>query len=379
MRFLNIFVGGVNEGLLWALLAIGVFITFRQLDFPDLTVEGSFATGGAILAILVRNKVDPFSATLIALIVGSLAGLVTGVLHTKLKIPAILSGILTMTGLYSINMMIMGFKSNLSLAGFTTVINAIQKGFKIDKQYATLIVGILFCAVIIGALYWFFGTQYGSSLRATGINEKMARAQGINTDSRKIVGLMISNAIVALSGALVAQNSNYSDVSLGVGAIVTGLAAVIIGETIFGRARSFWMRLISIAVGSIIYKVIIAFIITIEGFNPSDIKLITAVVIALALALPTIKNQIKKSQLRKKNKKAMIDSGELVVMTNQEQNKVSKFFEQLKNVFVKDKANDNQSDKNESVDIQDLASEQVKDNLNEQEISKGEGDNAENK
>lgn len=320
---MDILLGSLNEGFLWAMLAIGVFITFRQLDFPDLTVEGSFATGGAVVAILVTKSVDPFVSTLIAFIAGGLAGLITGLLHTKLKIPPILAGILTMTALYSINMHIMGQKSNIGVTGFNTIISLIQKWFHIEKIYSTLIVGILFAIILCGALYWFFGTQYGSSLRATGINEKMARAQGINTDSRKICGLMISNAIVALSGAMVAQSSNYADVTMGVGAIVVGLASVIIGETLFAKARSFWMRLISIVVGSIIYKMIVALVISIDGFNASDIKLITAVIIALALALPTIKSYTKRSIAKSKNKKMLAGgngvggSGGTNIMTDQ--------------------------------------------------------------
>lgn len=316
MVFVNILVGGINEGLLWALLAVGVFITFRQLDFPDLTVEGSFATGGSVFAILASVNVNPFLGVLVSLCAGACAGLITGLLHTKLKIPPILAGILTMTALYSINIRIMAGKANISLSGKDTLISLMQKWLHIDKIYVVLIVGALFCAILCGALYWFFGTKYGASLRATGINEKMARAQGINTDSRKIAGLMISNGIIALAGAMVAQSSNYADVTMGVGAIVAGLAAVIIGETLFAKARSFWMRLLSIIVGSIVYKVIITAAISIPGFEPSDIKLITAIIVALALALPTIKKITQKSVAKRKNKQYLEGLSDVEVQEN---------------------------------------------------------------
>lgn len=290
--YLDIFVGGVNQGLLWALLAVGVYLTYRLLDFADLTVEGTFATGGAVVAIMVSHDKNPLIATMVAFLAGGLAGLVTGLLHTKLKIPPILSGILTMIALYSINIHIMN-SSNQSTGDNTIFVQA-QSGMHLSRLYSVLVVGVIFIVMVVAALYWYFGTESGSAIRATGANERMARAQGINTDTQKILCLMISNAIVGLSGALVAQEQSFGDVGMGIGAIVIGLASVIIGETIFGRARSFLTKLIGVVIGSVVYRVIITFVINSNFMEPSDIKLLTAIIVALALSLPTLKNLILK-------------------------------------------------------------------------------------
>lgn len=305
-RFLDVIVSGTGEGLLWAVLAIGVYISYRVLDFADLSVDGSIVTGAAVTAVfIVRLNVNPILATLIAIVAGALAGLLTSILHTKCKIAPILSGILTMTALYSINIHIMG-SSSLAILGQSTVLDYIKDLFSLNTRYATLVLGVLVVAVVIGILYLFFGTQIGSAIRATGNNERMCRAQGINTDNTKIIGMMISNALVAFSGSLLLQCSWYtSNYSYGVGAIVIGLASVIIGETIFFRARSFWVKLISVAVGSIIYRVIITAIINFNLMDSSDLKLFSSIVVALALSIPAVKKFFSDFIKKRKNKRYM--------------------------------------------------------------------------
>lgn len=285
---LNTILGGANQGLLWALLALGVFITFRILNFADLTTEGSFALGASVAATLIANGLEPVLASIIAFVAGALAGLCTGVLNTKLKIPPILAGILTMIGLYSINIRIMGGTSNVSLLRTTTVITYFEKLFNVNRDFATLILGVLVAGIVIAALYWFFGTEIGSAIRATGNNEHMCRALGVNTDNTKILALMIANGLVGLSGALVAQQQNFSDVNMGIGAIVIGLASIIIGEAFTGKKFPFWLKMIFIVLGSIIYRILVALIIYVNILEPYDIKLLTAILVILALALPKI-------------------------------------------------------------------------------------------
>ncbi len=276
--------GAISLGLLWAIMTIGVYITYRILDMPDLTVEGSIAMGAAIAAYSIVNGINPYLATLLALLGGMIAGLVTGILHTKLQIPALLAGILSMIGLYSINLRIMG-KANISLLREYTVYSFFQNlGF--DKMLATILLGILFTSMIVIILYWFFGTEIGSAIRATGNNPNMVRAQGINTKTTKILGLVISNGLVALSGGLIAQSQSYADVQMGVGSIVIGLASVIIGEVLFGK-KNFMSRLISLVLGSITYRIIIALVLKM-GMPANDLKLFTAMTVAVALALPII-------------------------------------------------------------------------------------------
>ncbi len=279
--------GAASQGVLWGVMALGVYITFKVLDFADLTVDGSFALGGAVSATLIVAGMNPFPSLLIALVAGMLSGMVTGLLHTKLQIPGILAGILTQIALYSINIRIIG-AANVPLLGEDTVISLINGVFPISKNWITLLLGAVVAALVIGALYWFFGTEMGCAIRATGSNENMVRALGGNTDTMKLVGLAISNGLVALSGALVAQSQGYGDVGMGTGAIVIGLASIIIGEVIFGNRFSFAYKLMSVVLGSVIYRVIIAFVLRL-GFRSTDLKLLTAIIVALALSIPVLR------------------------------------------------------------------------------------------
>lgn len=285
---LDLVLSTVSQGLLWAIMALGVFLTFRVLDIADLSVEGTFPLGAAVAATLIDAGHSVWFALLIALIAGCIGGTVTALLTTKLKIPALLSGILTMIGLYSVNLMIMG-KANVPLLRAETVFTLTENLFGVSSVVATLIVGLV-ATVIVGAImYWFFGTVLGTAIRATGCNPQMARAQGINTNVMVILGLLISNGLVALSGALVAQSNGFADVGMGTGTIVIGLASVIIGEVLFGT-RSFKNWLISVVLGSVVYRAVIAIVLEL-GMPPNDLKLFTAVLVAIALSLPLIKNK----------------------------------------------------------------------------------------
>jgi putative ABC transport system permease protein len=279
--------GAASIGVLWAIMTIGVYITYRVLDYADLTVDGSFALGGAVAAKLIIMGTNPFLATLVAFIAGMLSGVVTGLLHTKLKIPALLSGILSMIALYSINIRVMG-KANISLLKETTVFSVFE-GTGLSATTISLLVGVVCCIAVIVLLYWFFGTELGSVIRATGNNENMIRAQGVNTDAMKIIALFLSNGFVAMSGALVTQSQKFADVGMGTGTIVIGLASVIIGEVLFGT-RNFMNCLISLVLGSIVYRVIIAIVIRM-GMESTDLKLFTAIIVALALSLPVFKQK----------------------------------------------------------------------------------------
>lgn len=285
---LDLVLSTVSQGLLWAIMALGVFLSFRVLDIADLSVEGTFPLGAAVAATLIDAGHSVWFAMLIALIAGCIGGTVTALLTTKLKIPALLSGILTMIGLYSVNLMIMG-KANVPLLRAETVFTLTENLFGVSSVVATLIVGLV-ATVIVGAImYWFFGTVLGTAIRATGCNPQMARAQGINTNVMVILGLLISNGLVALSGALVAQSNGFADVGMGTGTIVIGLASVIIGEVLFGT-RSFKNWLISVVLGSVVYRAVIAIVLEL-GMPPNDLKLFTAVLVAIALSLPLIKNK----------------------------------------------------------------------------------------
>ena len=285
---LDLVLSTVSQGLLWAIMALGVFLTFRVLDIADLSVEGTFPLGAAVAATLIDAGHSVWFAMLIALIAGCIGGTVTALLTTKLKIPALLSGILTMIGLYSVNLMIMG-KANVPLLRAETVFTLTENLFGVSSVVATLIVGLV-ATVIVGAImYWFFGTVLGTAIRATGCNPQMARAQGINTNVMVILGLLISNGLVALSGALVAQSNGFADVGMGTGTIVIGLASVIIGEVLFGT-RSFKNWLISVVLGSVVYRAVIAIVLEL-GMPPNDLKLFTAVLVAIALSLPLIKDK----------------------------------------------------------------------------------------
>lgn len=296
-KLLFAILGATGQGLLWAVLALGIYITFKILDVADMTCDGSFALGGCLSVTLVVAGWNPFLSLIISVLAGMLAGMVTGFLHTKLKIPAILAGILTMISLYSINLRIMG-QPNKSLIKIDTIITLIKKiippSIMDSIKYSTLnsiiviAVGLIFGIILCFTLYWFFGTEVGSALRATGSNEDMIRALGQNTDLMKILGLVISNGLIALAGGLVAQSQGYGDVVMGQGAIVIGLASIVIGEVFFGRCVSFVSKLISVIVGSVIYRVIIAIVLQI-GLNNNDQKLFTAIIVAFALSLPVIK------------------------------------------------------------------------------------------
>ena len=289
----NLIISTIAQGLLWALLALGVFITFRILDVADLTVEGSFPMGAAISAVLITMGVNPWITVIVAGIGGMIAGAVTGWIHTKLKIPALLAGILTMIALYSVNLHIMG-KANISLLRMDTVYSAIHS-MGVSNAVALTIIGVVVTAVVGLFLFWFFGTELGTSIRATGVNPQMIRAQGVNTDSMIVLGLLLSNGFVAVSGALIAQSQGFADIGMGVGTIVIGLASVIIGEVLFASSSvvrklfgnsSFVLSLVAVVFGSIIYRIVIATVLYL-GMPPNDLKLFTAILVALALSLPT--------------------------------------------------------------------------------------------
>lgn len=282
--------GAVSQGVLWGIMTLGLYITFKVLDYPDLTVDGTFALGGAVSAILIVKGMDPFLTLPFAVATGALAGTVTGVLNTKLKIPGILAGILSMIALYSINIRIMG-KPNVALLGEATAVTRIMDVTGLSNSVISLVLGIVFAVAIIGMMYWFFGTEIGCAIRATGNNEYMVRALGASTDQMKILGLMISNGLVSLSGALVAQSQGYADVGMGTGTLVIGLASIIIGEVIFGRRFNFAYKLMSVVLGSAIYRMIIAIVLQL-GLKSSDLKLLTAVIVAMALSIPVVKKKV---------------------------------------------------------------------------------------
>lgn len=285
--------GAASQGIIWGIMTLGVYITFKVLDFPDLTVDGSFALGGAVSAILISNGMNPFITLFFSFLAGSLAGLVTGILNTKLQIPGILAGILTMIALYSINIRVMGGRPNIPLLGMATSLTIIQNILSLSKVVSDLLVGFVFSVFIVLIMYWFFGTEMGCAIRATGNNEKMIRALGVDTNVMKTIGLMISNALVSLSGALVTQSQGYADVGMGTGTIVIGLASVIIGEVIFGNRFNFLYKLSSIVMGSIIYRIIIAIVLQL-GLKATDLKLLTAIIVAIALSVPVLNKKANK-------------------------------------------------------------------------------------
>ena len=286
---IDLLIPTVAQGLLWALMALGVYVTFRVLDIADLTVEGSFPLGAATAASMMVAGYGPMASLFAAFVTGTLAGVVTGLLHTKMKIPALLAGILTMIALYSVNLRIMG-KANLSLLGVDTSFKITRSMLGLNMAQTTLIVGLVVTIIVGVFMYWFFGTQIGAAIRATGFNQQMIRAQGVDTDVTIILGLLISNGLVAVSGALVAQSNGFSDVGMGTGTIVIGLASVIIGEVLFGT-RSFKNCLVSVVLGSIVYRIVIAVVLAM-GMPPNDLKLFTSVLVALALSMPLIKAKL---------------------------------------------------------------------------------------
>ena len=286
----NLAVSTVAQGLLWAVMALGVYVTFRVLDLADLTCEGSFPLGAATAATLMASGQGVAVSIAAAAVAGMLAGAVTGILTTKMKIPALLAGILTMIALYSVNLRIMG-KANLSLLGVDTVFVITQKTLGLNNAQTTFVVGMAATLIVGIGMYWFFGTEIGAAIRATGFNQQMIRAQGVNTDMTIILGLIISNALISVSGALVGQNNGFADVGMGVGTIVIGLASVIIGEVLFGT-RSFKNCMISVVLGSVVYRIVIAIVLQM-GMPPNDLKLFTSVLVALALSMPLIKAKFK--------------------------------------------------------------------------------------
>ena len=297
LSFINSLPGAFGQGLAWGIMAIGVYITYRILDIADLTVDGSLATGGAVAAICISLGMNPWLAMLLAVLAGMLAGLATGIFHTMCGIPAILSGILTQLALYSLNLRIMAIGSdantkatvalsvdNQDLLLSSRFVRSMELSWKLEENNPILLLAIVVVALIAG-LYWFFGTELGCSLRATGANQNMARAQGINTDSGKVLALVISNGLVALSGALLAQYQGSATVDMGRGAIVIGLAAVIIGEVVFKRFTNFAAKMLSVTLGAIIYYVVITLVLRL-GLESTDLKLLTALVVAAFLTVP---------------------------------------------------------------------------------------------
>lgn len=277
--------GAISQGVLWGIMVLGVYITYKILDIADLTVDGSFALGGCICAVLVVGKgMNPVLALVIATLLGAAAGAVTGFLHTVFEIPAILAGILTQISLWSINLRIMG-KSNIPLLKVDTIFSKVVEWTGLKQSAVSLIIGILIAILIILFLYWFFGTEIGCALRATGNNEAMIRALGANTKWTKVLALMISNGLVGLAGGLVCQSQKYADIGMGTGAIVIGLAAIVIGEVLMGRLKSFGSKLASAVVGSVVYFLIRAFVLWL-GMNANDMKLLSAVIVAAALYIP---------------------------------------------------------------------------------------------
>lgn len=301
---INALPGAVSQGLVWGIMALGVYVTYRILDVADLTVDGSLATGGAVCVMLIRAGVNPWVALLAALVVGGLAGLVTALLHTKCGIPAILAGILTQLALYSVNLRILTGKANQPVSVDKYPLLVSQRYVRELSLRNPILLIVVIIAFIIMVLYWFFGTEKGCSIRATGANKSMARANGINPDNDIILGLIISNALVALYGALIAQYQGSVDVNMGRGAIVIGLAAVIIGEVVFKKIRvNFAGRLTFVTLGAVIYYIVIQ-ITLLLGLNTNDLKLITAVIVGLFLALPYWKGKVGERRSRKVVKNA---------------------------------------------------------------------------
>lgn len=282
-------VSAISQGMLWAILGLGIFMTYRILDFPDMTTEGSFPLGGAVCVTAITHGISPVLATLLGVGAGMLAGLVTGLLYTKGKIPVILAGILVMSGLNSVFLFVMR-TPNLSLLNHS-ILQDTFNGLHLPDYFDTVLLGLLALSLLIGVLLFFFNTDLGQGYIATGDNETMARSLGIKTDRMKILGLTLSNGVIALSGALIAQNDGYADVNKGIGVIVIGLASIIIGEVIF-HELTLAERLIAIVVGSIIYQLLILIVIKL-GFDTTYLKLFSAIILAICLMIPQLKQALK--------------------------------------------------------------------------------------
>ena len=299
LGLINSMPSAIAQGLIWGIMAIGIYVTYKILDIADLTVDGSLCTGGATCVIMLVNGCPMWLALICSILAGMLAGLITGILITKLKIPAILAGILTQLALYSINLHIMGFgttsfsKSNLPISVDKYKLLVSSRYVRELSLRNPIIITILFVIIVIAILYWFFGTELGCSIRATGANQFMARSQGINTDKTKVIGLVISNSLVALSGALLSQYQGFADINMGRGAIVIGLAAVIIGEQLFDKVfKNFALKLFVCVLGAIIYYLVIQFVLKL-GLSTDDLKMLTAIVGAIFLAIPNLKKGTK--------------------------------------------------------------------------------------
>ncbi|MCR5784384.1 MAG: ABC transporter permease [Eubacterium sp.] len=307
VNFFNALPSNVAQGLIWGIMALGLYITFRVLDFADLTVDGSMATGGAVTVVLTTNGWNIWTALIVATLAGMLAGLVTGLFHTKLGIPPILAGILTQIALYSINLHILGSANKaLSVDKYNLILSS-------RNITHAIIVGALFCIVIIAIMYWFFGTELGSAIRATGCNPNMSKAQGIAIKNMELIGLCLSNGLVAMSGGLLSQYSGFADVNSGRGAIVIGLAAIIIGEVIgdaiLGKRMNFVGRLSFVAIGGVLYYIVIGIVIWLK-MDSNDLKLFTAIIVAIFLAVPYLR-QSSKSSFRRAAKRGQEDRGEV--------------------------------------------------------------------
>ncbi len=312
MSILQTLLSGTSQGLMWAIMALGVYLTYRLLDFADLTVEGSFPLGAAVSVVLINAGASPFVAILCAFAAGAAAGFCTGAMNTVCKIPPILSGILTMIALYSINLRVMGGRATIGYSN-DTIKTIISKILPIESTNGrTAIFGIVICALFVLLLYLFFGTEIGAAIRATGQNSSMARAVGVNTGAMTILTLMLSNGFVALSGSLISQiDYGSAQVTMGQGSIVIGLASVIIGERIFCRKdRSFLVRLSAIVFGAVIYRCIFAFAMRVDFLETTDLKFITAVIIIFALTVPQIKAQMSRMKLRRASKNTDVSGGD---------------------------------------------------------------------
>ena len=302
MTLLGTFPSGIAQGMIWGIMALGVYITFRMLDIADLTVDGSFTTGGAVAVVLITSGVNCWLALAAATLAGLIAGLVTGILHTRLGIPAILSGILTQFALYSINLAIMGFSANRA-------VSVDRYALSISSRYinAALITGAIIAVALVSVLYWYFGTEHGSAMRATGNNPDMSKALGININSMKVIGLAISNALVAFSGGLMAQYQGFADINMGRGAIVIGLAAVIVGE-VFGemllkKRMNFYGRLLSVVSGGIIYYLVVCVALWLK-INSNMLKLMTAIIVIVFLAVPYLQS-VSRASFKKAGKNSV--------------------------------------------------------------------------
>ena len=294
---MSIFVSAIGQGLLWATLGLGLFLTFRILDFPDMTVEGTFPLGAAVAVTAISHGMSPILASLLAAIAGSLAGLVTGLIYTKGKVPILLAGILTMTAIYSINLRIMG-QANRSLLGEKTLFTNAHLQF-LPENFPTVVVGLVIIMIVTGLTAVFLQTELGQSFIVTGDNRAMARSLGVNTDFMTNMGLMISNGLIGLGGALVAQNNGFADVNMGIGIIVVALASIIIGEVVFTDQMSLTDRLITIVIGSILYRFVLVIVLYL-GFNANDLNLFSAIVLGLALTLPQLRRVLHLDSVLKK-------------------------------------------------------------------------------